>query len=463
MPRQSAAVSEGATPSLTDWRRRRRHHLARHREALMDLLLRVTAFAEDDRRHLLTAAACGDTDAILAVADILGRDGGDLAWSWVALAAALGSKPASLQVAAELVRRADHGGPRVLMALAFDWGKRVAADLACFAPDRAPLLRSLAEAGLTKIEAEVKRTTASAAPPRLWSGPVRQVCTAIPKLRNDRDDKMFVDTWQPLTDPLPLRSAPPLGILRTVLGAEFPWAEEAVEAVIGDLALQARLGQTWARFRPLLLLGPPGCGKTRFARRIGQILDVGYGEMSAAGSSDNRMLAGTARGWSNAMPGFVAQVIWRCRSANPVVVVDEIDKTRADGRNGDVRQTLLGLLEPTTARAWLDEGLATTIDLSGVSWLLTANALEPLRGPLLNRLRVVRVPLPTVDHLDAILLGIRSDLAAQFDVRAEDVPAPPEEAVGRLRRACRQGFSLRRIRAAYEGALSQSPNLPVRH
>lgn len=275
----------------------------------------------------------------------------------------------------------------------------------------------------------------------------------IPLLRGDRDDKALVDAWSFLAKPLPLKTSVSPDVLRTVLLLEFPWAEDAIDAVVEDVAFRLRLGQPWFRFRPLLLVGPPGTGKTSLARRIAELAGAGFGEMSAAGAADNRLLAGTARGWANAMPSYSLQVIRQARCANPVILVDEIDKTQADGRNGDVRQTLLGMLEPRTAKAWLDEGLATQVDLSGISWVLTANSSDPLRGPLLTRLRVVQVATPRPEHIDAVLAGVRRDLAMEFGVTEADLPHLPDHAERQIRRGCHRGVSLRRVRAAYERAV----------
>src|SRR3546814_11893923 len=114
-----------------------------------------------------------------------------------------------------------------------------------------------------------------------------------------------------------------------------------------------------SRFRPCLVVGPPGCGKTRLARRIGQLTGTGSNLLSVGGSSDNRMLQGTARGWSTAEPSFPLLAIMRSEIANPLLIVDEIDKAVATSHNGSVANTLLGMLAPETAPRWPDHGLVT--------------------------------------------------------------------------------------------------------
>jgi MoxR-like ATPase len=136
------------------------------------------------------------------------------------------------------------------------------------------------------------------------TGPTRIVVAAIGDIGGSGGEEI-AEAYQALAKPLPLRGgeAEP-GQLRTALLAEFPHLGDAVDRIIGDLRLRCRAGVAWVRFRPLLLVGPPGVGKTRFAKRLAQLLKLGYGEVSGAGSSDDRMLRGTARGWRDAQPAL---------------------------------------------------------------------------------------------------------------------------------------------------------------
>lgn len=136
--------------------------------------------------------------------------------------------------------------------------------------------------------------------------------------------------------------------------------------------------------------------------------------------------------------------------ANPLVFIDEIDKAAIGSHNGDVRATLLTMIGNA---AWPDECLMAKTDLSQVNWTFAANDVAPLRGPLLTRLRVVPVPNPGPKHADAVIASIGRDLSQELGLPPACMPALPPEVEAALRDAFAKGFSVRRVRAAYEGAL----------
>lgn len=141
-----------------------------------------------------------------------------------------------------------------------------------------------------------------------------------------------------------------------------------------------------------------------------------YEEAKPAGSSGDRMLRGTARGYRGAQPALPLLVMLQSGCANPLIVVDEIEKAGGSERHGDIRQTLLAMLERETAAGFFDECLLAACDLSQVIWICTANEISGLSGPLLYRLRVVRCPRPKPEAFNGLLnQTLWKAATAQFD------------------------------------------------
>lgn len=278
-----------------------------------------------------------------------------------------------------------------------------------------------------------------------------------------RHGDQVVAQYGDLCRPMALRRLPAgHAVLREVLLAEFPWMEEAVEAVLADCVLREAAGVSSFTFRPLLLVGPAGTGKTRFAQRLAELCGTGFGLVNAAGSNDNRSLAGTARGWTSAQPCLPLMVMKAAMTANPIILVDEVDKAGAS-QNGDLRATLLTMLEPLSAKAWFDECLMAPANLSHISWVLTANSLKGIPGPLLSRVRVVAVGQPRPEHFDCILAGIHRDLAIDLGVSVSDLPYWSPEVVDALRTAFIRGASVRKLKAASTRTLSLTGRDMVLH
>ena len=116
---------------------------------------------------------------------------------------------------------------------------------------------------------------------------------------------------------------------------------------------------------------------------------------------------------------------------------------------------------PTTSQSWLDEALQSHCDISQISWVATGNDVGPLRGPLLNRFRVISVPCPKSEHFDVVFNTILSDIALELGLETNDLPDLAGQVIDRLQAGFRSGRSLRRIKSAVESCLIVS-GVPIK-
>lgn len=172
----------------------------------------------------------------------------------------------------------------------------------------------------------------------------------------------------------------------------------------------------------VLLLGPPGIGKTRVVHTLAESLSLGCEKLSINASVTSHELLGLAHTWGNPTPGLIAKLMSRSLTANPIVVLDEVDKGAVDMRQyGSSLNTLLELTEPSTAKTIHDQCLAVDIDLSRVSFIATANSTNSLSEPLLSRFQVIEVRAPSRSQMPAVLQSIYGEVlgndAGVFDAR----------------------------------------------
>jgi hypothetical protein len=192
---------------------------------------------------------------------------------------------------------------------------------------------------------------------------------------------------------LPLPGTPDLATVRTQMATEFPWVIS-----IADEMLKGLVGRDHVRLRPVILLGIPGCGKTRFSRRLIEELGVPYKLVSCGGLSDSA-LGGTARRWSSGEPSLAVMAVRRHECAGPAIILDEIEKVGTSRHNGNVHDVLVGLLEKETSARWFDPYVESNCDLSHLSWLMTANEVESVPAVLRDRCRILRFPAPGPEYL----------------------------------------------------------------
>jgi ATP-dependent Lon protease len=185
------------------------------------------------------------------------------------------------------------------------------------------------------------------------------------------------------------------------LYAALPNFAEALDDVKKQIALCASSPDA-LDLQPMLLLGEPGIGKTHFARRLSELVATGFGFVSMSSMTAGWVLSGSSSQWKNSKPGKVFETFLHGQYANPLMLVDEIDKVTGDPQY-DPLGALYALLERDTAKAFIDEFVEIPIDASSVLWLATANDASRIPEPILNRMNVYEIDPP--DHAGSLRIA----------------------------------------------------------
>lgn len=182
------------------------------------------------------------------------------------------------------------------------------------------------------------------------------------------------------------------------------------------------------RMPPILLVGDPGVGKSYFCRKLAEALDMPFEFIGVAGSSQELHITGLSKNWGTAGPSRFAEILAGARIANPLIMIDEIDKAS----DIKVENALLQVFEPETAARWVDQYVEVPIDLSRVLFIATANDETQLSPVLRSRFEVFDIQRPEDSALAAVFSSIYADEKLQFQTAELFSERLPNEVIERL-------------------------------
>lgn len=185
----------------------------------------------------------------------------------------------------------------------------------------------------------------------------------------------------------------------------FPNLAQVVDFVRRQVRLALRTRRRVLRMPAVLLVGPPGTGKTRLLEKVAAILRVDFSVIDCGVLTASFVIAGIDQSWSGGKAGPVFETLANGLTLNPLVLLDEIDKLGGE-RRYDPYGPLHTLLDRHSARRFSDEFAKVAVDASCVMWFATANRVEAIMASILSRLGCLEVRLPTNAEMAAVVRSV---------------------------------------------------------
>ncbi len=211
--------------------------------------------------------------------------------------------------------------------------------------------------------------------------------------------------------------------IRKRLDEKYPWLMSLTEAVLVPMEVASVLNRSKdkipVKFGPILVVGPPGIGKSAWASDFGRISKIPQLFLSLGGKNTSTGFRSVEYEYKDSTPSQILLTIARNKCANPLIVLDEIDKVGDGKHNGNVQDVALHYFDPTTNDKVYDDYLKANVNLSGVLWICTANDIDCISTPLLDRLTIVTVDYPLPEHGPMILETILREFEKSVGVDGE--------------------------------------------
>lgn len=213
----------------------------------------------------------------------------------------------------------------------------------------------------------------------------------LEKINEQSQDAEVLRTYLDFALSLPWKKEdvfqPDLKEARAILDSHHAGMNKVKERILQHLAvMQLRHSMKGSA---ILLVGPPGTGKTSLGKSIAQALHRPYTRLSLGGIRDESAIRGHRRTYVGAMSGRILKAMKQAGATNPVMILDEIDKMMAGGYSGDPAAAMLEVLDPEQNDTFTDQYLDLPYDLSDVLFIATANSLDTIPAPLLDRMEVI--------------------------------------------------------------------------
>jgi hypothetical protein len=190
---------------------------------------------------------------------------------------------------------------------------------------------------------------------------------------------------------------------------DFPHFSEIINYLV--LSLKVRdLTDGILKFKHLLLVGEHGIGKNAFIRRLNEVLGYVGNSINMTSVMAPFELAGMDAGWNGSAPGFFFNSILKNNAANPIVILDDLDKVTVNSNHGNVNTAIIELIEPSNAKKYYEKFFQIDINMSYVSVIGLANNVDDIDRGVLDLLKVFKVEKPSVEAISSIVFSIYKDL-----------------------------------------------------